>query len=103
MTWNSGRMLDGPGAQYISTSAYPEPVVMGGQTDGGYRSACGNEWCLLVWSEKQCASRAMCPECKTIVGPDNVPLWNQEPSPIIWTTPGSALTGCRRVAELRWR
>lgn len=28
MTWNSGRMVDAPGTQYISTSAYPEPVVI---------------------------------------------------------------------------
>lgn len=28
MTWNSGRMVDAPGAQYISTSAYPEPIVI---------------------------------------------------------------------------
>lgn len=28
MTWNSGRMLDGPGAQYISTTAYAETIVI---------------------------------------------------------------------------
>lgn len=48
---------------------------MGGQTDGGYRSACDTEWCLPVWSAKQCADRTMCEECKVIVGLDNVPLW----------------------------
>lgn len=48
---------------------------MGGQEDSGYRSVCDTEWCLPVWSDKQCAGRAMCPECKTIVGPNNMPLW----------------------------
>lgn len=28
MTWNSGCMLDGSGAQYISTRTYPETVVV---------------------------------------------------------------------------
>lgn len=48
---------------------------MGGQPDGGYRSACGVEWCLPVWDDKQRAGRTMCRDCQTIVGPDNVPLW----------------------------
>lgn len=48
---------------------------MGGQTDGGYRSVCGVAWCLPVWSERQCADRALCPECAAIVGANNVPLW----------------------------
>lgn len=45
---------------------------MGGEPDGGYRSACDTAWCLPVWNERQRQGRTMCAACQDIVGANNV-------------------------------